>query len=1119
MERLDVRPGLCARPVAVALFVLVALATRLGGGDGSRPAAAPSAPSLEVVVTERGGAPLEGALVTAFPEASAPRAALLPREARSVFTGRDGRARLDRLPPGPWRVRVHARSLVTRTLRRVSAGPLAVTLERGGVVTGTVVSSAGRPIDGARVVLAGDGPLPSGFSEDATRNVAVSDARGAFRLEGIGPSPETLSVRATGHAVAERPGVNAGERVEFVLFPGATLQGTVRDDAGRLVEGALVIAAADRPWGEEPPSARTDRQGRFEMAGVTPGEYALEAREGGRAPGFGRVVVAPEAEATASLVVSGGGFVTGRLVDDRGRPLRGRARVDAVDDLALPPSMSDRLAAEARDDGTFALGPLPVGELALGLAAEGRAARRLSAVVGAPGRTVDLGDVVLDTGLAITGRVLDGEDRPVPGARITARSETPGEPIPVEAETGDDGRFDMGGLEPGRYRITVAAAGHASTMARAEAGAEPLEVVLEPAGAIGGRVVDGRGRPVREASATATPRGRPALDASPHRVEADPADGSFRFDDLAAGVYDVEARASGHGTAVRPNVRVGAGRTVALGELVLAKGGVVRGSVVDADGRGIASAAVYAEADPGQLTDDLAATTDAAGAFEIPGVPEGRVLLRASHASFAPAVVPEVLVDLTREPEPVRIALSRGARVEGRVRHRDGRPFTIGRVIVQGSAPAAVHSWPEPLPLDESGGFVAEHVPPGPADVHVLVFTPRPTPFEAGSVTTLNPIAMRPVDLREGETATVDVALRDVVVSGRVTRGGHGAGGIRVSVASGPTGSISFSGLRGAPPPAAGPPPLAATTGEDGAYELLVFGPGPSRVELAAPASGQGFPGRTVVVPDAFRFALDLEIAEATVSGVVVDLEGGGPLPDVSLRLSPAEERGSAGSGARSGPDGRFVIGAEPGDYVLSAERPGRVRVVRSLSVPPAGVEDLRLEIGRGLAITGRLLDATGGPAAGHAVFAIGADGFERAVTRADGSFRIEGLTDRPYALSAGSTLAGFATRPGVRPGPEPVALALRPAGRIELRVVSPDGRPVAEAFAALVVVDGEGVDPRLTAAPPTGPEGTTVLNVPAGEVGITVNSAAGGAFRSVVVKPGETVPLEVSLQAGPYGP
>jgi hypothetical protein len=157
-------------------------------------------------------------------------------------------------------------------------------------------------------------------------------------------------------------------------------------------------------------------------------------------------------------------------------------------------------------------------------------------------------------------------------------------------------------------------------------------------------------------------------------------------------------------------------------------------------------------------------------------------------------------------------------------------------------------------------------------------------------------------------------------------------------------------------------------------------------------------------------------------------------------------------------------------------------------------------------------VDEGGRPVSSAAVFASGADGFERAQTRDDGRFRLEGLGAGPYALSAGAPLVGFAVRPGVQPGPEPVTLALAAGGRIALRVLGPEGSPAAHALATALTVDGARLDPGLCAAPPTDDSGRTVLVVPAGEVGVAAQAEDGAAFTTVTVRARETVTVGLRL-------
>ena len=110
---------------------------------------------------------------------------------------------------------------------------------------------------------------------------------------------------------------------------------------------------------------------------------------------------------------------------------------------------------------------------------------------------------------------------------------------------------------------------------------------------------------------------------------ADEGEGRFVLRDVAAGTYDLEAQATGYGTASLANVRVAVGRPTSAGTITLGRGGVVRGTVVDADGQGIPGASVYADRDTNSRTSDYSSQTDSAGAFEIRGVPPGRLEVRA----------------------------------------------------------------------------------------------------------------------------------------------------------------------------------------------------------------------------------------------------------------------------------------------------------------------------------------------------------------------------------------------------------------------------------------------------------------------------------------------------------
>lgn len=1097
-------------------------------------AAAPS--TLDVTVVDTAARPLAGALVQVLSSVGAfnPSLQMSAARRRSALTNADGKARFASVPRAPWIVSASAPGYAVASEARVSAATLTIRLAKGAAVTGVVLDGTTRaPVPGARVGLDRGLALPTDWEERATRNEAVADAKGAFRLDGLGRGALTLLARAPGYGAGRREGVRPGARVELFLFPGATLRGTVRDEAGRPVKGASVRLQGDG-WTSPAPIETSDASGAFVVAGVEPGEYLVVAREGARAPAIDTVVVPARGDATVELTLGGGGFVRGRVVDGAGQPLAGaRVRVATFEDRGLPGFLAEALGGASAGDGTFALGPLPSARLGLAVSLARYAPRRLEADV-ATRQSVDLRDVVLDPGLAIRGRVRDREGNGVAFALVSAQQGFAGASLGADASTGEaesesDGSFVIAGLKPGAHQVSASLPGFASASRSAEPGGEPVQLLLEPGGSVVGRVVDANGQPIDGATvhgnSATQPPGGPGwrfFYASSGGAEGD---GRFVARDVAADTYSVTVRAAGQGEGSVANVKVAAGRDTDLGTVTLGSGGRVVGSVVDSEGEAVPGASVLVERDVNVHTGMLTAQTDSAGSFEVRGVPPGKVDVIARHPAYVGGRARGVEVDPEKEPAPVRIVVTRGGRIEGRARHRDGGPFTGARVQVYAERGGGIPGGLDYAATGADGSFVLEHVPAGPLKVNLMTFVSS-HPMAGGSpgLTILAGVATRAAEAREGETTTVDITTREVIVAGRVTRGGQGAAGVQVNVMTNDSGGLmSFMGPdspRATAPPA-GPPPFTATSREDGSFELLVFGPGHAWVNLKAEASRQSYPGREVDVPDAERYELDLELGEATVSGTVVEQATGAPVPEATVALRQPGPEGPFKGGSGVSADGRFAIGSETGEFVLEASAPGFRAESLAITVGSAGLADLRLELERGLEIAGRLVDSAGRPVSGMGVVAsdpeTGRGGrWQYSNTQPDGSFRLSGLAGKPYVVASGSELNGFALRSAVTPGGEPITLALRPGGRVLLRVVGPDGQPVAELYPRVMAWDGVRLDVPGVRANPTGVPGEYELNAPAGNVGLQVGWDKVYGTASATVRAGETTRAEMKLSERP---
>ena len=303
--------------------------------------------------------------------------------------------------------------------------------------------------------------------------------------------------------------------------------------------------------------------------------------------------------------------------------------------------------------------------------------------------------------------------------------------------------------------------------------------------------------------------------------------------------------------------------------------------------------------------------------------------------------------------------------------------------------------------------------------------------------------------------------------------------------------------------PPVGPQRMTAVTADDGGYELIVDEPGTIRVMVDTADGRVRYPARTADVPDADAYTLELAYSLATVTGVVVDKDTEKPLAQARVfagRTKPDPSAATGSSSAQAGEDGRFQIELEPGDYLFEASAPDYGMSDAEIKVGSDGASDLKFSLSRGLVISGKVVDVRGGGVGGLEVTATdtehaphGDRGY--AQTLPDGTFRMGGLRDAAYRLVARSELGAFATRSRVTPSDKDVVLTLHRGGRVTVRVLGPDGQPVAGASASaeeagtFVSTDGQGLAELML------PAGSTEIRVAKDKLEgkAVVNVAEGG--------------------------
>lgn len=458
-------------------------------------------------------------------------------------------------------------------------------------------------------------------------------AGGAFSFTGLTPNDVFVQVKSPKHSQEWKSlALEAGKihRVEIDLDPGKTLR-------GRVVEATtgtpIVDAEVADSWTFQR-VARTGMEGKFELPGVEDqGFVSVHVRAAGYASAFANLAGRLDQEAVFALVR--GGEVVGRLLDDRGAPVRS-AYVAIAANVEEGPGMMgcDWIRAEVGGDGRFiALGLRPVLHYWLYARANGKGtrvyklARQLTS-----GDRLDVGDIVLRAAGGLEGRVVDDAGEPIAGVEVSLRGSNHDQLL----WSGEDrGRFGVSQFESrdtkssaaGVFRFTGLSAGEYAVSVRPQGRSEAIEskvlakdgeivevedLVVNRGLSIAGVLVFADGREPGDAAAgmhlsTVPEKGGQSSSA---RVLAD---GQFVFRGLAPGAYTVSMFGAPKGWSLAPRLQVVAGTTDL--RLVLEASVFVSGKVVDAQGQGV-KARVYVRYEGARGGSALHATEDD-GAFRV----------------------------------------------------------------------------------------------------------------------------------------------------------------------------------------------------------------------------------------------------------------------------------------------------------------------------------------------------------------------------------------------------------------------------------------------------------------------------------------------------------------------
>ena len=974
--------------------------------------------------------------------------------ARVMWLGRvesvattDSEGRYSVVDPSKWATRIivmHSEyGLHDETQRYGQKMDVNRVLQSGSPLSGRVVGEDGKTgVAGASVRIGG---IP----------LAVSAEDGTFTIAHVSPKWEWLDARLGNFAGTRARGGDPA--IVIRLAKTGTVSGTVRDTRSQAaVSGTEVTLRTTGRADSFSPSAMTDAKGNFTIAGVTAGSYELA----GSRPGFNvtpiQMTVAAGDKSVKTMMATQLARVSGTVTNEDSQPVAGARITQNVvsrdGGFGFPRTIVAQQMQMSAPDGTFVLRVDADTSIQIQGQKKGYPSATSATMRLGPGERKSGVALTIPSGIEVTGRITDRDERPVSGvlvAPLAAADSRGGDAAMVRrlvfsgvrdgaddhiVRSAPDGTFTVR-LKEGTYDLNFKREGFAAKTIRAyqvTKAPAPVEVVLDPGVEVRGRVVRNG---VGVEGVTIWGFG------GPDTINSETgSDGSFVLADLTPGEMQVNFSKNDEFIQVMRRITVPSPDEIVV---EIPAGGRVIGRVVDKTTKQPVTtfeAGVSPNRGGGMVVmmtpPQTRPFTSESGSFVLDNVPPGTTTVAVRAPGYTMARVPNITVEEGKATQEVEVALDRGVRVKGKVTGPDGAPVSGAQVRIDFMAGGRIMRSTfndEQAVTDVSGEFTFESMEPGERTFNVT---------KSGLVGT-----QKTVDLKGAETR-VDLQLSTGI---RVT-------GTVVSESGGPVADADVNAYSGA-----GGGMSARNAKTDAGGNFVLEGVAPGRYNFNATKSGQA-PG----------LLKDFDVSAGTPVRIV--MKTGGTITGRILGLSPdelqqvqvsAQSPNGWASGVVDATGNYRIEGAPTGTVRLMARSGGSMGISgrqsdqKSVEVAAGASVQQDLEFRTGTSVKGRVT-RDGRPVSDTMVmFAprnAEAQTYARVQTDRDGYYEATGLDDATYNVSVvdlqrgGSYSATYEMRGGGTFDIDMRTTSLR--GRV---VDASNGSPVSEATVMMRRKDSGG--------------------------------------------------------------